>query len=281
MPTNSAAWITEAKGKPLVVKEAPYSSPGPDEVLIKNSAVAVNPVDWKIQDYNFLIQKYPNILGTDVAGEVVEVGSNVSGLNKGQRVIGHAFGLSTSDPKHGAFQQYTLVPSLVVAPIPSSMSFEQASVLPLAISTASVGLFEKRALGLQNPSMSPKSSGTTLLIWGGSSSVGSLAIQLAVAAGAEVITVASKQNFEYCKKLGATQVFDYSDKTVVDKLVESLRGKTMVGAYDAIGGTANGMVARVLSKCEGGKRIATVLEGKWEVPEGIEVVPGQTSPSSH
>ncbi len=279
MPTNSAAWITEAKAKPLVVKEAPYSSPGPDEVLIKNFAVAINPVDWKIQAYNFLIQKYPNILGTDVAGEVVEVGSNVSGLEKGQRVIGHAMGLSTSDPKHGAFQQYTLVPSLVVAPIPSSLSYEQASVLPLAISTASVGLFEKKALGMPHPSMSPKSSGTTLLIWGGSSSVGSLAIQLAVAAGAEVVAVASQQNFEYCKQLGATQVFDYSDKAVVDKLVESLRGKTMAGAYDAIAGTATGMVAQVLSKCEGGKKIVTVLEGKWDVPEGIEVVSSQ-SPSN-
>ena len=64
---NKAAWLTEAKQNPLKVDHAPMPSPGPDEVVIKNSAVAVNPVDWKIQDYGVIIQNYPNVLGMPTA----------------------------------------------------------------------------------------------------------------------------------------------------------------------------------------------------------------------
>lgn len=60
---NKAAWLTEAKQNPLKVDHAPMPTPGPDEVVIKNKAVAVNPVDWKIQDYGVFIQSFPNILG--------------------------------------------------------------------------------------------------------------------------------------------------------------------------------------------------------------------------
>lgn len=60
---NKAAWLTEAKQKPLKVDHAPMPTPGPDEIVIKNKAVAVNPVDWKIQDSGYFIKDYPNILG--------------------------------------------------------------------------------------------------------------------------------------------------------------------------------------------------------------------------
>lgn len=60
---NKAAWLTEAKQNPLKVDHAPMPSPGADEVVIKNKAVAVNPVDWKIQDSGLFIQSYPNVLG--------------------------------------------------------------------------------------------------------------------------------------------------------------------------------------------------------------------------
>ena len=85
--SNKAAWITEAKANPLKVDHASQPIPGPDEVVIKNSALAINPVDWKIQDYGMFIQNYPNILGTDVAGEVHEVGSDVKNFKKGDKVL--------------------------------------------------------------------------------------------------------------------------------------------------------------------------------------------------
>jgi NADPH:quinone reductase-like Zn-dependent oxidoreductase len=84
---NQAAWIKSAKAKPFEVDVAPTAKTGPGEVVIKNAYVAINPVDWKIQVYSPAFQNYPNILGRDVAGEIVEVGPDVTRLKVGQRVI--------------------------------------------------------------------------------------------------------------------------------------------------------------------------------------------------
>lgn len=129
------------------------------------------------------------------------------------------------------------------------MSFEQAAVLPLAISTAAAGLYEKDHLNLQHPSLNPKSTGQSLLIWGGSSSVGALTTQLAKASGYEVVTTASPRNFDFVKSLGADHVLDYNSKTIVDELVDLLKGKTVAGAYDAIGAAESTTAcAEVLSR---------------------------------
>jgi NADPH:quinone reductase-like Zn-dependent oxidoreductase len=69
------------------VAESEYPTPGADDIIVKNHSIAINPVDWKIQDYGLFIQKWPTVLGTDIAGEVVEVGSNVSNFKKGDRVF--------------------------------------------------------------------------------------------------------------------------------------------------------------------------------------------------
>jgi len=86
--SNQAAWLTAAKTKPLKVGSAPTPKAGAGEVVIKNEYVAINPVDWKIQEYEFFVKEYPTILGTDVAGEIVEVGDGVTRFHKGQKVIG-------------------------------------------------------------------------------------------------------------------------------------------------------------------------------------------------
>jgi len=84
--SNQAAWIKVEKGK-LEVDSAPYPKAKPDEVVVKNAYVAINPVDWKIQAYGPPNQKYPDILGRDLAGEVIEVGKDVTRIKVGQRVI--------------------------------------------------------------------------------------------------------------------------------------------------------------------------------------------------
>ncbi|KKA20173.1 Oxidoreductase, zinc-binding dehydrogenase family protein [Rasamsonia emersonii CBS 393.64] len=245
MPTNSAAWLTAEKKTPLEIGPAPYTPPRENEVVIKNGAVAINPVDWKLQYLAIFPQNYPNILGQDVAGEVVEVGSAVT-----------------------RFSLYTVVPEHVVSPIPSSLSYEAASVLPLGLSTAAVGLFHKDFLNLQRPSIpSHKPTGQTLLVWGGASSVGSNAIQLAVHAGYEVITTASPRNFDYVKKLGASEAFDYNSPTVVDDLVTALKGKKLAGAYDAVG--VFHPTLDVLTRLGGEHFIATVLSVPKDLPSGI------------
>lgn len=86
--SNKASWLPEPKQQ-LKVDSAEYYKPGAGEILVKNAAVAVNPVDWKVQDSGHYIKKWPNVLGCDVAGEVVETGSDVKNVKKGQRVLGY------------------------------------------------------------------------------------------------------------------------------------------------------------------------------------------------
>lgn len=86
-PKNQAAWLEEA-GTPLKVGPAAMPTAAAGEIVIKNSAVAINPVDWHQQDTGVFVQQFPAVLSCDVAGEVYEVGSSVEGFKKGDRVIG-------------------------------------------------------------------------------------------------------------------------------------------------------------------------------------------------
>jgi len=250
----------KAPKTPLVVESAPYTQPGANEIVIENHAVAINPIDWmKVEMGNMLFSwiKCPFVLGSDVAGDVVQIGSAVTGHKVGDRILGHANGI---DQKHnksseGAFQTYTIVESHMASSMPDALSYESAAVIPLGVSTAACGLFQEDQLALQYPTTHPKSTGKTLLVWGGATSVGCNAIQLAVAAGYEVITTASPKNFDYVKKLGASQAFDYHSKTIIDDLIHAFKGKTTVGALTMGSGAAEACMD-VLDKCTGDKFIS-------------------------
>jgi NADPH:quinone reductase-like Zn-dependent oxidoreductase len=259
MPTNTAAWIT-AKHARLEVGPAPYTSPGPDQIVVRNRAVAINPLDWIIQvegnlTYGWL--NYPTVLGSDVAGEVTEVGSAVTRFQVGDRVLGHAVGTDkdANNPAEGAFQQYTVVLERMASPIPDSMAFDDAAVLPLAVSTASSGLFQSSHLDLQHPSSDARPTGQTLLVWGGSTSVGSNAVQLAVAAGYEVIATASPRNFDYVRSLGASLVLDYNSPSIVGEVIAAFEGRTPAGAI-SFGTTGAASCVRILGALDGKKFVA-------------------------
>ncbi|KAG9234052.1 putative zinc-binding alcohol dehydrogenase domain-containing protein cipB [Amylocarpus encephaloides] len=260
---NNAAWLPEPKSKNLALSSASYTKPEDNQIVIKNAAVAINPVDWMMETeagpmvYPHL--KYPFVIGSDVAGTVVEVGSLVGRFKVGDRVVGFALGTAPgldSSTAEGAFQLYTVLRAHMASHIPDNLSFESAAVIPLGLSTAACGLFQKDMLALRHPTVPPAArTGEILLIWGGSTSVGCNAIQLAVAAGYEVITTSSPKNFELCKKLGASQVFDYNSQTVVQDITEVFRGKTCAGAY-SIGAGAAEACLEILSKSKGSKFIA-------------------------
>ncbi|MCJ1398034.1 hypothetical protein MMC11_001231 [Xylographa trunciseda] len=274
-PNNTAAWQVAAKARPLEIRPSPYISPQEGEIVVKNGAVAINPADCSIQATDMFNMKYPVILGSDLAGEVVEVGGSVTRFSKGDRVLGMALQFTSSRESdiqcESAFQTYTVLQERTACKIPSTMSFEQAAVIPLGLSTAAVGMFQEDYLNLQYPSLDPKPTGQTLIVWGGSSSVGSNAIQLGVAAGYQVITTASPRNFEYVKKLGASQVFDYNSKTIVDELVAATKDKTTAGVIDCI--NIDGAIqacADTLLKCEGNRFIATCkLPPENFSPDGV------------
>ena len=279
MPDNTAAW-SEAKHVPLTVKSAPYTPPRANEIVTKNRAIAINPIDWIIQcagDVVFPWIKYPFILGCDLAGEVVEVGPGVTRFKVGDRVLGYAVGAdkSRNSPAEGSFQEYTVLRAHMAAPIPDAMSYESAAVLPLGLSTAACGLFQKDQLALQHPSKAAKSTGKTLLIWGGSTSVGCNAIQLAVAAGYEVITTSSPRNFDLVKKLGASQAFDYNSKTVVKDVIAAFNGKTIAGAL-AIGSTSALACLDIVHACSGDKFVSMA-----SFPISFQDLPNGANPVLH
>ncbi|KAL1596640.1 hypothetical protein SLS60_009288 [Paraconiothyrium brasiliense] len=186
----------------------------------------------------------------------------------------HAGGLSSNDSSRGAFQKYVIVSQNAVAELPDEIGLERGVVLPLGISTAAAGLYQKSYLALPFPSPDAALSyDRIVLIWGGSSSVGSCAIQLAVASGAEVFATASSRNFDYVKKLGASTVFDYHDANVGDQIVDALEGKTLAGVYHAVG--ADGAVqtcARIADRSKG-KAIVVTVRGVPDngIPSSVRV----------
>ncbi|KAF2197454.1 oxidoreductase-like protein [Delitschia confertaspora ATCC 74209] len=266
---NQAAWITGKQAYPLKVDTAPMPKAGPGEVVIKNAAIAINPVDWKIQQIGFFLNNYPMVLGIDVAGEIYEVGPDVTQFKKGDRVISQAVSLETQDPSDGGFQLYTKCKTAVVSQIPDSLDFTSAAVLPLSISTAACCLFKKETLALPFPSVNPQPSNKSVLVWGGSSSIGASAIQLAVAAGLVVVAVASKHNIENVKALGAKHVFDYNSSTVTDDIVAALKGTEYAGVCDCIGSSASEKAWTPVYEKLGG-RYGTVVPQPSDLPEGIE-----------
>jgi NADPH:quinone reductase-like Zn-dependent oxidoreductase len=268
---NLAAWL-QATATPFTIKHAPLVVPENDQVLVRNRAVAINPSDGKIQYLSLYPLQFPTILGQDVAGEVVAVGPNVTRFKKGDRVLGNTAGFEMKRTEEMGFQLYTILRTQLTCKIPDAMPFENAAVLPLAISTASSGLFQEHLLGLQLPTSPPRSSTKqTLLVWGGASCVGNQAIQLAVAAGYNVITTASPKNFSMVKNLGAAHTFDYNCPTVIEDLVRHVKSETrvIIGMFDAVG--ASSQLLRVAELLGIATTILTTVPRFPEAPKGITI----------
>ncbi|KAF2111082.1 zinc-binding oxidoreductase CipB [Lophiotrema nucula] len=260
---NHAAYLVDKKNQPLQVRSAPYTKPGPNEIAVKASAVALNPVDLVVQvaatlAFNYISNLF--VLGQDVSGQVVEVGMNVdpAQFEVGDRVVGHAvaFDKRSKGAPEGAFQEYVVLRTNLAAKIPSDMSYERATVIPLGFSTAACALFQKEQLALAHPQTSKAApQNKTVIIWGGSTSVGANAIQLARAAGYDVIATSSPKNFGFVKELGASQAFDYNDSKTPNAIIQHLKGKECAGAV-AIGKGSLEACQTILGATKGRKFVA-------------------------
>jgi len=242
MPLNTAAWL-DAPYADFTVRPAGYTAPDAHEIVIRNRAVAVNPLDAIKQSTGNLMYKwlpYPSVLGEDVAGEVVEVGSAVTRFAVGDRVAAYAVGMEKgrAHQPEGGFQHYTVARDDLAAPIPDAMRYEDAAVFPLAVSTAASALFQRDQLGLRHPGAGSSSTGDTVVVWGGSTSVGSNAIQLAVAAGYRVVTTASPHNHRWMRELGASDVFDYAARDTARDITTLLKADRVVGVFAVGTGSA-------------------------------------------
>ena len=196
---NQALWLS-SKGR-FEVREAPSPTAGPGEVLIRVRAIAVNPIDALTGRLRRLVLpwvRYPTIIGSDVAGEVIDVGEGVDRFRPGDRVLAYAAGQerARNSPAEGAFQRQVRVLERVCTRIPDETSFVQAAVVPLGLSTAAAGLFEPDQLGLPLPTAAADPRADVVLVWGASTSVGCNAVQLARASGFSVLATAGTQNHD-------------------------------------------------------------------------------------
>ena len=182
----------------LELREIDQPEPGDDEVLVRVHAASVNPADWYamtgtpwIARPQMGLRKPKSRLGLDLAGVVEAVGGNVTRLEPGDEV----FGAGT-----GTLAEYVTVPEDALVLKPAKVSFEQAAAVPVAGLTALQGLRDK---GRIQP-------GQQVLINGASGGVGTFAVQIAKALGAEVTGVCSTRNLDLVASLGADQVIDYT-----------------------------------------------------------------------
>ncbi len=189
-------------GSPDVLQFTEVEKPTPkeNEVLVKVHAAAANPLDWhKMRAEPFLVRLSDGLqkpkdgrLGADIAGRVVAVGSQVKEFMPGDDVFGEIGA--------GGFAEYVCARATALAPKPANLSFAAAAAVPVAAFTALQGLCDKGHL----------QAGQQVLINGASGGVGTFAVQMAKAFGAQVTGVCSTRNVELVRSLGADSVIDYT-----------------------------------------------------------------------
>ena len=200
------AIICTKYGSPDVLQLQEVAKPAPqdDEVLIRIYAASVNARDWRFMRAKpFFIRLVPGgflqpknkILGADVAGRVEVIGSNVKQFKPGDEIFGYLPGATG----RGTFTEYVCAKENAITLKPANLTFEQAAAVPLAAITALQGLRD-------NGNIQP---GQKVLINGASGGVGTFAVQIAKAFGAEVTAVCSTRNLEMVRSLGADHVIDY------------------------------------------------------------------------
>ncbi len=201
--TRMKAIVYTHYGPPDVLKLEEVQKPVPqdDEVLVHVHATSVNAGDCfllrgkaRLMGFGLLKPKH-TILGSDIAGRVEVVGRNVTQFQPGDEVFGN-----TVECGFGGFAEYVSVPEHALVLKPTTLSFEEAAAVPQAALTALQGLRDKGHI--QN--------GQKVLIHGASGGVGTFAVQLAKAFGADVTAVCSTRNVDIARSIGADHVIDYT-----------------------------------------------------------------------
>jgi NADPH:quinone reductase-like Zn-dependent oxidoreductase len=202
------AIVQDRFGSPDVLQLADTDLPeaGAGDVLVRVHAAALNPADWHILRGDPLVARLmgvgltkpkARVAGIDAAGVVEAAGSDVRGLRTGDEVLGFC---------RGAFAEYACAAADMVVPKPAGLTFEQAAAVPVAATTALRGIREVGGV----------TAGQRVLVTGAGGGVGTYAVQIAAALGAEVTGVCSTRNVELVRSLGAAHVIDYTTDDFTD-----------------------------------------------------------------
>ncbi len=214
------AYVLKHYGGPegSLLMDVPAPTPGPRDILVAVRAAGLNPVDFKIRQGKLRVilrSKLPLVLGNELAGDVIAVGSQVSRFRVGDRVFARV-----AKGRAGAFAEQACVDEDHAAHMPRNLDFTAAAAVPLAGLTALQALRDELRV----------KPGQKVFISGGAGGVGTFAIQIAKWLGAHVTTTASKRGEALVRSLGCDEVIDY---TVQD--ISSVDDRFDAG-FDLIGG---------------------------------------------
>jgi NADPH:quinone reductase-like Zn-dependent oxidoreductase len=238
----------------LEIVELPDPHPGPGQVRIAVRAAGVNPSDWK-KRAGLMDQELPQTMGHEAAGIVDELGAGVTGVAVGDRV----FGFSAEEAAEAE-----LAVLAYYAPVPPSLDFAAAAALPAAIETATRALDQ---LGV--------TSGAVLLVNGASGSVGSAAVQLAVARGARVIGTASPANHDYVRSLGAEPV------AYGEGMADHVRALAPGGVDLALDVAGSGVLPDLVELAGGPEHVITVADFAGAQQSGVRFSRGDSGRALH
>lgn len=266
MPTHLAALISSA-GQPLQIHPRPTPTPGPNELLIAIKSIALNPADAVMRNTGLFLPSHPTVIGFDFSGLVIAVGANVPTTDSAggpcfEAGVTHVAAYAASfwrgwGPDYGAFQERCVVPWQHAVALPGGgkrLGWNEAATLPVAVQVALGAWDVLRILRIGKGHVSASDGAgfvgidasrsrpgginrktDVLLIWGASSSVGTMGVQSARLLRddrdsniAAVYATAGAANHEYVASLGADHVFDYKDPGVVETIVSAARGDGLV-----------------------------------------------------
>ncbi|EXJ71194.1 uncharacterized protein A1O5_06188 [Cladophialophora psammophila CBS 110553] len=202
-----------------------------DSLLVRPSAIALNPTDWKSVSFGRAADGC--IVGCDYAGVVEAVGVAVEKpWRRGDRVFGCGHGANLMNKDDGVFAEYAVVKGDLQMRIPEGWSFERAATVPLGAITVGQGLF-RTSLKLDLPGESQQRKDIPVLIYGGTTATGALGVQFAKLAGYTVISTSLPEQFDRVKRLGADFVFDYTDPTIGSQIRKLTQNKLRY-AWDTV-----------------------------------------------
>lgn len=211
----------------LKVIDVAVPAVGDNQVLVKVTSAAINPVDWKVVSgalVAMLPKTFPHVPGYDLAGVVIQVGGSVKDFKVGDEVYSCVF----HSPVVGAFAEYAVVDEFRLAHKPKNLNFDEAAGVPLVALTSYQAL---KTAGLDENTKPDAKDQPKVLVLGGGGGTGMFGVSLAHLFGAFVASTCSASNFDRVKKFGADQLIDYTK----EKWSDVLAGKNFDIVYDTVG----------------------------------------------
>ncbi|KAI0486475.1 alcohol dehydrogenase-like protein [Xylaria cf. heliscus] len=211
-----------------VTDSAPLPLPiSADQILVRTVAVAINPCDWKMPD-NF--PSIGSIGGSDFAGTIVALGSDVQAshpaLHVGDRVCGAVHGFNPANPTGGCFSEYVAATADILLKIPNDVSWEEAAAIGgTGIATLGIVFFEHLKLDIHPLKPTVSRDPFPVLVYGGGTATGTMAIQLLKALGLRPLAVCSSQSAGLALSYGAEKTFDYNDPSCSADIKHYTRGR--------------------------------------------------------